>query len=170
MPRGGPAYPLSALGVRLRARLSPSLVALAGVFDGDPLGNDPSNRHGTNFNLRDGALVIAELKYSTGKSDGISPPGAQGDRLPGTYKVGAWYNTERFSDQRFDSTGRSLADPSSNDIPRTHRGDWSLYAVADQIVWRAGPRLRRRWLCSLARCSRRATAMRSARPPMPASY
>ncbi len=61
MPLGGPAYPLSALGVRVREQITPSLTALAGEFDGDPLGNNPDNRHGTNFNLHNGTLFIREL-------------------------------------------------------------------------------------------------------------
>ncbi len=40
LPGGGPAYPLSALGVRLRARPVDPLTFLAGVFNGSP---SPSN-------------------------------------------------------------------------------------------------------------------------------
>ena len=36
LPGGGPAYPLSALGVRWRVRRSDSLTFLAGVFNGSP--------------------------------------------------------------------------------------------------------------------------------------
>ena len=31
--------------------------------------------------------------------------------LPGTYKLGAWFDTAKFPDQRFDTMGLSLADP-----------------------------------------------------------
>ncbi len=57
------------------------------------------------------------------------------------YRIGAWYDTENFADQRFDNTGLSLANPASTGIPRNHRGDYSIYAVADQMVWRirSGP-------------------------------
>ena len=106
---------------------------------GDPLGNDPANRHGTSFNLHNGALFIAELQYSIGQAEGDSTSGKHDDRLPGTYKIGAWYNNERFGDLRFDTAGRSLADPATTGVPRVHRGDVSLYAVADQTVWRASP-------------------------------
>ncbi|HYS63607.1 MAG TPA: carbohydrate porin, partial [Paraburkholderia sp.] len=74
MPSGGPAYPLSALGVRVRGQITPSLTALAGVFDGDPLGNNPNNRSGTNFNLHNGTLFIGELQYA------INQP-AEGEKL-----------------------------------------------------------------------------------------
>ncbi|EGD05909.1 carbohydrate-selective porin OprB, partial [Burkholderia sp. TJI49] len=60
LPSGGPAYPLSSLGVRLRVKPSDAWTVLAGVFDGNPAGRldgDPQqlNAHGTNFNLRSGA-------------------------------------------------------------------------------------------------------------------
>ncbi|MGU7770709.1 carbohydrate porin [Burkholderia sp. MR1-5-21] len=138
LPNGGPAYPLSALGVRVRAKLTPSLTALAGVFDGDPLGNNPDNRGGTNFNLHNGALFIGELQYAINREDsagGTKTPGG----LPGTYKLGVWYHSGSFADQRDDTTGLSLANPDSSGVGRPHRGDYSVYAVADQMVWRAGP-------------------------------
>ena len=37
LPGGGPAYPLSALGVRLKARPIDPLTFLAGVFNGSPV-------------------------------------------------------------------------------------------------------------------------------------
>jgi porin len=33
-------------------------------------------------------------------------------------------------------TGLSLANPASTGVPASHRGDYSFYAVADQMVWR----------------------------------
>jgi porin len=35
--------------------------------------------------------------------------------------------------------GLSLADPGSNGMPRPHRGNYSLYVVADQLLWRESP-------------------------------
>jgi porin len=140
MPSGGPAYPLSALGVRMRGQISPSLTALAGVFDGDPLGNNPNNLSGTNFNLHNGALFIGELQYSINQpAEGGIDYGKSGVGLPGTYKIGVWYNNERFNDPRYDNTGLSLASPASTGIARQHHGDYSFYAVADQMVWRPNP-------------------------------
>ncbi|MFM0286130.1 carbohydrate porin [Paraburkholderia megapolitana] len=140
LPAGGPAYPLSALGARVRAKPSDSWTVLAGVFDGNPAGSDvgdpqQQNHHGTNFNLRNGALFIGEVQYALNPSPAnASDPQPTG--LPGTYKLGFWYNTQRFADQRFDNTGLSLASPDSTGIARSHRGDYSFYAVADQMVWR----------------------------------
>jgi porin len=139
MPSGGPAYPLAALGARVRGQITPSLTALAGVYDGDPLANNPDNIHGTNFNVHNGALYIGELQYSINQPSDGEMVGAGSNGLPGTYKVGAWYNTESFADQLEDNTGLSLANPASSGTPGSHSGDYSLYAVADQMVWRPDP-------------------------------
>lgn len=142
---GGPAYPLSSLGARLRVKPSAPITMLAGVFDdnppGGPFANDSQLRGaeaaGLKFNLNTGALLIAELQYAVNQSaPDASGSTAPASGLPATYKLGAWFDTARFPDQRFDNTGRSLADPASNGIPALHRGNWSVYAVVDQTIWR----------------------------------
>jgi porin len=140
MPAGGPAYPLSSLGVRVRAKPSDPWTLLAGVFDGNPEGSgagDPQkqNSHGTNFNRGNGTLFIGEVRYAINQSS-ANLSDARPTGLPGTYKLGFWYNTQRFADQQFDNTGLSLANPASTGIPQSHSGDYSFYAVADQMVWR----------------------------------
>src|SRR5208282_5046052 len=52
-----------------------------------------------------------------------------------TYKIGVWYDTKKFPDQEFDNAGVSLASPLSSGVPSTHRVDYSIYAVADQMIW-----------------------------------
>lgn len=133
LPSGGPNYPLAALGARVRLRPAEGWTVLAAAFNGDPAGpgagtlqeRDPS---GTAFRLRDGVFAIAEVQYALGGD------GAAG--LPGSYKLGGWYNSQRFADQRVGSDQLSLADPLGGGVAITRRGDWSLYAVADQLVWR----------------------------------
>lgn len=129
---GGPAYPLSSLGIRLRIHSTDKRWSfLAGVFDDNPPGgafaNDPQSRDssGALFNLNTGALVIAEVQFRTHLLAG----------LPGCYKIGFWFDEASFPDQAYDSQGQSLASPSSNGMPamRTHNG--SIYAVADQTIW-----------------------------------
>jgi porin len=149
MYAGGPAYPLSSVGVRLRAQPTPALTVLSGVFDdnppGGPFNNDSQLRGaeaaGAAFNLNTGALWITEVQYAINQpanGDMVSsnaPPSG----LPGTYKVGFWYDSGAFPDQRFDTEGLSLANPASNGIPRMHQGNYSIYALADQMVWRPNP-------------------------------
>jgi porin len=142
LPGGGPAYPLSALGVRVKARPVDPLTFLVGVFNGSPVKNnsfnagDPQaqNPSGTSFPLNGGALVIAEMQY-TYPSLGTMLYAGQSEPLARTYKLGFYYDTESFYDPQFDTNGVSLANPSSNGIPMSHRGDWGIYAVADQLVW-----------------------------------
>jgi len=141
MPGGGPAYPLSALGLRLSARPVNGLTLLAGVFNGNPAGNANSgdsqqqNLHGTNFPLGNGTLSMIELQFSypavgSMVMAGETPP------LGWTYRIGAWYNSEQFSDLRLNQSGQTMGNPSNSQNPLQHHGDFSYYAVADQLVWR----------------------------------
>ena len=124
---------------RGRAQVADNVTILAGVFNGSPIPrNSPStpasNPHGVSFPLDTGVLAIAELQWtvpqSSTKTDGGGP-------LPGTYKIGAWYDSYDFDDQQYDTAGVPLASPASNGIPATHSGNFSLYGVADQMVWRS---------------------------------
>jgi porin len=82
------------------------------------------------LSFRGGAFVIAEVSYLPNQSKD-----AKG--LPGAYRIGAWYHSSsRFGDQRFDNTGRSLADPLSTGIPLDHTGDSGIYGVVDQMLYR----------------------------------
>lgn len=141
LPGGGPAYPLSALGVRARAKVTDSTTVLAGVFNGSPAASnigDPQlvNPSGTSFPLNGGVLAIAEIQYAY-PSQGTLVSADEGEPLSRAYKLGFYYDTERFSDQRLDTAGRSLADPLSNGAPRSHAGNLGFYAVADQMIWRS---------------------------------
>jgi len=139
LPGGGPAYPLSALGVRLRAKPDDNFTILTGVFNGSPVSNnsgDPQkqNASGTSFPLNGGALAIAEIQYAYPALGAMVSPD-ETKPLSGTYKLGIWYDTENFADQEFGTDGLSLANPSSNGNPLQHQGDYAIYAVADQMVW-----------------------------------
>jgi porin len=139
MPGGGPAYPLSAPGIRVRIRVADSWTLLAGVFNGSPVANntgDPQlqNPSGTSFPLNGGALAIAELQYAYPALGNVVYPDKKAP-LARVYKLGVWYDTEDFADQRFDNTGLSLADPASTGVPLKHCGNYAIYAVADQMLW-----------------------------------
>ncbi len=142
MLSGGPAYPLTAPGVRIQVRPADNLALLGAVFSGDPAGHNCNevpqqcNRYGTTFSFSGGTLWIGELQYSINQ-------GKDAAGLPGVYKLGGWYANAGFADQHFGLDGAggivSLADPASA-MPFTHRGNGGVYAVADQMVWRAGER------------------------------
>ncbi|HLJ22380.1 MAG TPA: carbohydrate porin, partial [Stellaceae bacterium] len=107
---------------------------MAAVFNGDPAGPGPGNPQsrdasGTAFRVNDGAFAIAEAAYALNQEKDATG-------LPGTYKLGGWYHSGRFADQRVDDKGVSLASPTSTGVPAQHRGDYGLYALFDQMVWR----------------------------------
>ncbi|WP_298225118.1 carbohydrate porin [Acidocella sp.] len=114
---GGPAYPLSSLGVRGRFKPNGHVAIMAGVFDDDPGGGAFSadqqalDPRGGRFSLSNGALWIAELKYTTKLFN-----------LPGTYKLGFWYDSANFPDQLYGYN---------------HRGNYSIYGVVDQTIWQS---------------------------------
>jgi porin len=140
LPGGGPAYPLSAPAIRLRWRPVDPVAILVGVFNGAPARNtrddaQENNASGTQFPLNGGTLSFVELQYTYPALGAMAYPG-DGAPLGHTYKLGAWFDSEKFDDQRYDSLGLPLASPASNGIPRAHHGDYSIYAVADQMVWR----------------------------------
>jgi porin len=139
LPGGGPAYPLSALGVRLRVRPIDPLTFLLGVFNGSPVSNnsgDPQmvNGSGTSFPVHGGVLVIGEMQFSY-PALGSMINANEAEPLARLYKLGFWYDSENFADQQFDNTGLSLANPVSSGVPLNHHGDFSVYAVADQLIW-----------------------------------
>jgi porin len=141
LPGGGPAYPLSALGVRVRARPVDEINILAGVFNGSPVANnsgDPQqqNPSGTSFPLNGGVLAITELQYSY-PALGSMVGADESEPMSRVYRLGFWYDTENFADERFDDLGLTLANPDGNGIARLHHGDYGIYAVADQLVWRS---------------------------------
>ncbi len=140
LPGGGPAYPLAAPGIRFRYRPINPLAILLGVYSGSPASRndgDPQkvNSTGAQFPLNRGPLVFAELQYTYPSLGSLEEPGA-GAPLGHTYKLGAWFDAESFNDLRFDNTGQPLASPNSTGLPRRHYGNYSIYAVADQMVWR----------------------------------
>lgn len=144
---GGPAYPLSSAGIRLRAKPSGALTLLAGVFQDNPPGgpfDDDSQLRGSsawggNFLhlASTGALAIAEAQYNINQpSDGDMDDGKHPAGLPGTYKIGAWFDTAAFPNPRYDSIGLSLANPASSGVPQMEDTNFSIYGIADQMVWR----------------------------------
>jgi porin len=130
LPSGGPSPPLAAVGARLKVEFNPSLTWLSAVFNGDPAGpgnDDPQsrNRYGLNFRVTDPPLFINELQYAYNQG-----PNASG--LPGTLKLGAWFHTGRFDDQRYAANALSQADPAASPNPARLSTNFALYGVWEQ--------------------------------------
>lgn len=132
LPSGGPNYPLAAPFARMLYSATDKLTIVGAVYTADPAPpgtGDPQarDRNGTAFRLNDHTIGFGELWYSP---DPDAP-----DNLPTTYKIGGWYATNDFADQRFDNTGGLLASPMSSGKPLIHIGDWAFYGIIDQKVW-----------------------------------
>jgi porin len=141
LPGGGPAYPLAALGARGRAQLMDNVTLLAGLFNGSPIpknspNNPRSNPYGVSFPVDTGLLAIAELQFMFLGTRGSAKAHDQSS-LPGVYKIGLWWDSGTFDDQHYDTMGVPLASPASDGIPAIHHGDFAIYGVADQMIWRA---------------------------------
>jgi porin len=133
LPAGGPSPPLAAVGARLNAKLSDNITVLAAIFDGDSAGpgvGDPQqrNRYGLNFRVNDPPLVLGEMQFSWKNI-------ATDDGWYGAIKIGGWHHFGQFSDQRFTSDGRSIADPAGSGLGRMLRADDGIYSVIEQKIY-----------------------------------
>jgi porin len=127
LPGGGPSYPFSTPGIRVRYSPTDAFSLQAAAFNGNPLGQH-GDQGGIEFPL-DGVFAIVEASYST--RPGKGEPG-----LGGTFKIGAWYNSLHFDDLHIDNIGLSLADPLGSGIPASHTGNFALYGSIDHMLWR----------------------------------
>jgi len=132
----GPHYPVSTPGVRLKLAPNDRTTLLLGLFNGDPSGagqdfalteiKDPA---GINFRLKDPPLLIgeAQVKYAL-------PIGS--DALEGKMRLGGWRHFGKFNDYYLGVDGLLLADPSSNGMSVVHTGNYGIYGIVDQMLWR----------------------------------
>lgn len=133
LPSGGPNYPMATPFVRAEYQATGQITLVGAVFNGDPAPpgtGDPQARDagGTAFRVNDHVLAFSELWYSINQGDTATG-------LPGTYKLGAWYSSSHYADQYYDTSGQSLASPTSTGIPRGHSTGYALYGIVDQMVW-----------------------------------
>jgi porin len=133
LPSGGPIYDLATPGIRCKYVPADSYAFSLGVFNGDPApagAGDPQRRDpsGLAFRMNGGAFVISEAAYRSSFDFG-------GGDVPSTLKLGAWFHSGDFANERFDDLGQSLASPRSTGIPVTLQHDFGTYFIADQVLW-----------------------------------
>ncbi len=124
LPEGGPAYPFAAPGGQVIVKPDDAWTLQAAVFNGRPT----TDANGFGISLGDGVLAIAEASYAYTPAKG--DPG-----LPGTYKIGMWYNSETFDSLSTASNGVSLASPVASGSPMRRSGNYAIYAIVDQTLW-----------------------------------
>jgi len=131
LPFGGPIYPFATPGVRVAVEPNDRFKLMIDVNDDNPAGSCPEgldpgqcNENGLEFRLDDPPLLLVEADYSYSKDA----------RLPGTIKLGGWYDFGKFADQRLD-VNRRLRGVTGAD-PLLHDGTYAIYGVIDQMVYR----------------------------------
>lgn len=134
LPSGGPAYPLSTPGMRLKVEPARDVSLLIAMFNGDPAGPGTGdeqirNRYGLNFRVRDPPLIIGEAQFRWNQ-------GGDNAGLAGIVKLGGWTHLGEFDDQRFANDGSLLADPTGSGIAAKRRGNFGLYGIIDQQIYR----------------------------------
>jgi porin len=134
LPSGGPAYPLSTPGARLKFDPISDVSLLLAVYNGDPAGPGPGdeqirNRHGLNFRVNDPPLAMAELQLRANHAK-------EATGLATSVKLGGWTHFGRFDDQRFASDLTPLANPAGPGVPHSHRGTYGVYGVLEQQLYR----------------------------------
>ena len=115
---GVTAEPNATWGSRVLGRPTESLSLSLGAFYSDPT-IDQLTADGTEFGIDTGAggFFIGELAYLVNYAKGATG-------LPGRYRAGAYYDTNRYA---------SLRDPA-----REERGNYGLFLAGEQMVYREG--------------------------------
>ena len=137
LPAGGPAPPIAAVGIRVKAALSDRITAFAAVFNGNAAragDGDPQLRdnHGLAFRVNDAPWVIGQVRWDYDIDIAGRP-------LAGNFTPGGWYHTGQFDDQRFTAQGASIADSTGTGIAAKLRGNFGIFAVIEQTLYRPAP-------------------------------
>jgi porin len=134
LPAGGPAPPIAVPGLRIKAALSDQVTLFGAVFNGNaaaPGDGDPQFRdnHGLAYRVNDPRWVIGQVRFDYSLNVG-------GSALPGNFTPGGWKHYGEFDDQRFTAQGLSIADPNGSGIAAKLRGNWGIFAVFEQTLYR----------------------------------
>jgi len=126
MPGGGPGYPNASPGALASFDFKNNWSVTASVMNGTPVGpSTSSTSYGIQLPIGDGVLSWMEVAYTPKLVLGEST-------LPGNYKLGGWYNSETVNNVTLSSSGRTFDNP----INTTYRGQYAVYGLIDQTLWR----------------------------------
>lgn len=134
LPAGGPAPPIAVPGIRVKAELSGQITVFGAVFNGNaarPGEGDPQLRdnHGLAFRVNDPPWLVGQVRWNYDLDIGER-------LLAGNFTPGGWYHTGQFDDQRFTAQGLSIADSSGTGIAAKLRGNFGIFAVVEQTLYR----------------------------------
>jgi porin len=110
--------PIASWGARAIVEPAKRFRLAAGVYNADPkVGDDDENGVDFVLNPQDGVLVIVEAGYLRNQEDGDAG-------LPGNFTIGGYYDSSDFE---------SFSDPDDE-----RKGNYGLYLLLDQMVYREG--------------------------------
>ena len=123
---GAHNFPTAQWGVRIKLQATPEFYATAGVYQVNP--NEGNADNGWNLSFHGtGIFVPVEVGWTVDVGSG---------QLPGTYKIGAYYNTSTSPDVFTDVNG--LPAGLTGEPFEQHDGRAGGYIMADQMVYREG--------------------------------
>src|SRR5450631_2352377 len=134
LPAGGPSPPIAVPGIRVKAALSDRITVFGAVFNGNPArpgAGDPQLRdnHGLAFRVNDPPWIIGQVRWDYSIDVGGGP-------LPGNFEPGGWRHFGEFDDRRFTAQGLSIADPSGTGMAAKLRGNFGVFVVVEQTLYR----------------------------------
>ncbi|EUK18040.1 carbohydrate porin [Commensalibacter papalotli (ex Servin-Garciduenas et al. 2014)] len=146
---GGVAYPLAAPGIRFAFQPNENWTNLFAITNDNPndvsfcnpsgpFTCDPQSKHlsGTRFNFTTGVFIINELQYHLNPAPADEKDDSKSYGYPGTYKLGAYFDSAGFPDQRYNAQRLLLAASDTDQTKYMHNNSWSVYGIADQMIWR----------------------------------
>jgi porin len=126
------AYATAPFGVQILYEPTKQFFIYSNFADGfdDPTGGY-DNRYGMKVGLseKEGMEGIVEVGYKLNQAKGSTG-------LPGVYRGGVQFHTGEFYDNQRNTNGTSRA---FNGTPKTHRGNYGFYLMAEQMLWRESP-------------------------------
>jgi porin len=120
---GMTAYPNATWGALLKVRPTERTYVMSAIYNGDASIRRIAH-NGADMSMNGPLFAIGEAGY---QRNGL--PGDKG--LLGNYRIGGWYDNNRFTD--FESAGRGTPTTSK-------RGNWGLYTLDDQLLVAFGAR------------------------------
>lgn len=109
-----PIFPLTALGITTKIRITNNVLLSAAIYDGCPTSFE-HNIYNTNWKLctEDGSLILGQLDWST-----------ELFRLPGAYKVGYYFHS-----------GLNEKNAETGQTTEVFAKNYGVYFIADQTIW-----------------------------------
>ena len=113
-----PIFPLTALGITAKIRITESISLCAAIYDGCPTAFE-HNVYNTNWHIgeNDGSLNLSEIQFDEEISG-----------LRGNYKAGFYYHT-----------GLAETDLDTGETRKVFENNHGFYFIADQTLWEKSP-------------------------------